>query len=140
MFCKLVRIGRDAELRKTPQGTPLISFPAAYDVGFGDNKKSQWIDCTLFGQKAENLAQHIQKGNQIVIYGTDLCVETWDKNDGSGTGHKLCCKFQDFDFVSAPRSDSSGTRQRSSNANGTQKSNLGKGMPSPDVFDDDIPF
>lgn len=39
MLTKLVRIGRDAELRVLPNGTQVLNFPAVYDVGYGDNKK-----------------------------------------------------------------------------------------------------
>ena len=133
MLTKLVRIGRDAELRNLSSGTSVLSFPAVYDIGYGDNKKSQWIDCIMFGQRAEKLAQYFSKGKQIVIYATDVCVETWDKKDGSGQGHKLCCRLQDFDFASS-QSDSP---QSSSNVQPTNKI-----QPAPimDDLDDDIPF
>ena len=48
MFSKLVRIGRDAEMKQTQSGSAMCRFSAAYDVGFGDNKRTQWIDVALF--------------------------------------------------------------------------------------------
>jgi single-stranded DNA-binding protein len=51
MFTELVRLGKDAEL-KTTQSGDLLSLYAAYDVGFGDKKKTQWIGLTLFGKRA----------------------------------------------------------------------------------------
>lgn len=41
------RLGRDVDTRYTTNGTPVASFTAANDVGFGDNKKTQWVKCTL---------------------------------------------------------------------------------------------
>ena len=105
MFTKLVRIGRDAELRVTPNGTQLLNFPCVYDVGFGENKHSQWLDVVLFGKRAESLAQHFKKGKQIVIYADDLQVETYQKNDGT-QGVKLKCKLVEFDFAGSNQNDS----------------------------------
>ena len=105
MFTKLVRIGRDAELRVTPNGTQLLNFPCVYDVGFGENKQAQWLDVVMFGKRAESLAQHFTKGKQIVIYADDLLVETYQKNDGS-QGVKLKCKLVEFDFAGSNQNDS----------------------------------
>lgn len=98
MLTKLVRIGRDAELRVLPNGTQVLNFPAVYDVGYGDNKKGQWIECAMFGKRAESLVQHFTKGKQIVIYADDVQVETYSKNDGT-QGVKLKCKLIEFDFA-----------------------------------------
>ena len=100
MLTKLVRIGRNAEIRHLPNGTAVMNFPAVYDIGFGDNKKAQWIDCAMFGDRVENVAAHIVKGKQIVIYADDVGIDVWDKADGSGQGFKLKCKLVSFDFVS----------------------------------------
>ena len=37
LFCKLIRLGTDAELRTIPSGTQLLQFSGVYDVGFGDS-------------------------------------------------------------------------------------------------------
>ena len=42
MFIELIRLGKDAELKQAVQ-TEILSLYAAYDVGFGDKKKTQWI-------------------------------------------------------------------------------------------------
>jgi len=107
MFNKLVRIGKDAELRQLENGTALVSFSAVYDVGYGQNKKAQWLDCAMFGDRANKVAQHLTKGKQIVIYADDLCINEWDKPDGS-KGFKLACKLVSFDFVS----DGNGPQQQ----------------------------
>lgn len=98
MLIELVNIGRDSELLYTQGGAPILKWPAAYDVGFGDNKKTQWIDCTLFGKKAEELASYLIKGKQIQISARDVRIETWQKNDGSGEGYKLCCTVDGVKF------------------------------------------
>jgi len=83
MFSKLLRIGRDAELRTTANGTSVCSIAGVYDVGFGDKKRPQWIDAVLWGKQSEALAPYLLKGNQVVIYADDLELETYTK------GHEL---------------------------------------------------
>lgn len=100
MLTKLVRIGRDAELKYLASGTAVMSFPAVYDIGFGDKKKGQWIECVMFGDRCTKVVEYMTKGKQIVIYADDVGIDEWDKPDGSGKGFKLKCKLVSFDFVS----------------------------------------
>ena len=68
MFNKLVRVGKNSELRSLPNGTPVLSFPAVYDIGFGQNKKAQWLDCTMFGDRATKVVDYILKGKIGIEY------------------------------------------------------------------------
>tara|TARA_R110000824_G_scaffold188319_2_gene369694 strand:- start:2834 stop:3346 length:513 start_codon:yes stop_codon:yes gene_type:complete len=99
MFAKLVRLGKDAELRSLNNGDKVASLAMVYDVGYGANKRSQWIDGTLWGKRAESLAPYLTKGSQIVLYADDIELETYPKNDGS-TGSKLKCRVNDVSLIS----------------------------------------
>ena len=85
---KLVRIGRDAELKWTPSGKAVIGLACVYDIGYGQNKKSQWIDIVIWDKQAEALAPYLLKGNQIVVTCDDVESEVYDKKEG-GQGYKL---------------------------------------------------
>jgi single-strand DNA-binding protein len=138
MFNKLVRIGKNSELRSLPNGTPVLSFPAVYDIGFGENKKAQWLDCTMFGDRATKVVDYILKGKQLVIYAEDVRIDEWDKPDGS-KGFKLACKLVSFDFVS----DGTGGQQKSPEQQEPQYQPPAQANPAQnmqDDFDDDIPF
>lgn len=148
MLTKLVRIGRGAELRVLPNGTQVLNFPAVYDVGYGDNKKGQWIECAMFGKRAESLAQHFTKGKQIVIYADDVQVETYNKNDGT-QGVKLKCKLIEFDFAGGQQQQQTGGFQQQPQQAPQQapQGTAGYGMSGPTPpqqppmeFDQDIPF
>ena len=65
MFIELIRLGKDAELKQAGQ-TEILSLYAAYDVGFGDKKKTQWIGLTMFGKRAAQVAGMMTKGTQIM--------------------------------------------------------------------------
>ena len=134
MFTKLVRIGRDAELKNTQSGTAVLKFPAVYDVGYGDNKEAQWLDVAMFGQRAEKLAQYFTKGNQIVIYADDLKVNVYQKNDGS-TGHSLQCKLVDFAFAGGSSQQQQRPAQQQAPQQQVQQPNFEN-----DASWDDVPF
>ena len=126
MFVKLVRIGKDAELKQSQSGKPFLNLSVVYDIGFGENKQSQWMSLVMFGQQAEKLAQHLTKGKQIVIRADELRTEVYqEKAYLKGT-------LLSVEFVS------SGKQESQQDAHNTQKSN-GYQKQSQDL-DDDLPF
>jgi single-strand DNA-binding protein len=98
MMTKLVRIGRDAELKTTNSGKSVIGLACVYDIGWGENKRGQWIDVSIWGKQAESLAPFLLKGKQIVISADDVELEIYKKNDGS-EGSKLKCRAINIDLV-----------------------------------------
>ena len=98
MFIKLCNLGRDTEVRFTQSGKPVATLACAYSIGYGDNKKAQWIEAALWGDKAEKLAQYLTKGTKILLTADDVELEQYQKNDGS-TGAKLRCRVIDIEFA-----------------------------------------
>jgi single-strand DNA-binding protein len=92
-------LGRDAEVRYTPKGDPVASLAMVYDVGFGDSKRGQWIDGTLWGKRAESLGPYLTKGTQVVLYADDVELEQFMKKDGT-PGAKLKCRVSDLSLIS----------------------------------------
>ena len=74
------RLGKDAELRTTQGGTKVAEFSIADEVGYGQNKKTQWLKCAMFGERAEKVAPYLTKGSLIEIHGTPQ-AEGWSKNN-----------------------------------------------------------
>jgi len=68
-FKELVRIGKDAQTRYTQGGKAVTGFSAAYDNGWGDNKQTVWLDCSIWGERGEKVASSLTKGTQIVVEG-----------------------------------------------------------------------
>ena len=75
------RIGKDAEVRFTNGGDPIASFSLASDVGFGDKKTTNWFNCSIWGKRAEGIALHLTKGQQVTVFGT-LTMREWTNKDG----------------------------------------------------------
>ena len=72
-------VGRDCELRVTQNGKSIASFSIAVTQGFGENKKTSWPICKMFGKMAEGLQSYIKKGDQITVSG-EYVTEEWEKD------------------------------------------------------------
>jgi single-strand DNA-binding protein len=118
MFTKLVRIGREVVLRQTPNGKSVCNLAVVYDVGWGENKKPQFLECALFDKRAETLAPMLEKGQQIVVTLDDIYVDAYVNKDGVSTP-KLTGRVIDVALVarsaatvnkqSAPRHEAQGS-------------------------------
>jgi len=81
------RLTRDPDLRTIPSGTPVCEFGIASDSGWGDHKKTCFIDLTVWGKQAEFLYKHFGKGDGIHIVGR-LDYDTWEDKNGGGKRSK----------------------------------------------------
>lgn len=87
------KVGTDAELRNTPSGKPVLNWKIVVDIGWGERKHSLWIECALWGTRAEKLAPHITKGKPITVYGT-FDLRTYQAKNGPGAS--ITCDVQDL--------------------------------------------
>jgi single-strand DNA-binding protein len=133
----LARIGKDAEVRYTPGGTPVANVSLAFTYGKkGDDGKrpTQWVDASLWGQRAESLAPYIKKGGQIVAYIEDVSIQTYVKGDGT-SATKMVARLVDLEFVSGGEQASSQPKPQPRPQAAPQSHSSGF-----DDMDDDIPF
>lgn len=132
----LARIGRDAEIRYTPGGAAVANVSLAFTYGKkGDDGKrpTQWVDASLWGQRAESLAPYIKKGSQIVAYLEDVSIQTFTKGDGT-QATKMVARLVDLEFVAGGEQASS---QPKLQARPVPQPSQNSGF---DDMDDDIPF
>ena len=86
-FNKIVvvgNLGRDPELRFTPQGTAVCSFTVATNERRKDKAGEQqdvttWFRVTVWGKQAETLQPYLTKGKQIFVEGR-LQTRQWEKD------------------------------------------------------------
>lgn len=100
------RLGADGELRTTQSGEKVLGFRVANDVGFGERKTTQWVDCSIWGRRAEALAQHLTKGKQVVVSG-EVTIREFEKRDGT-RGAGLSVRVAEIDFTGGPREGGEG--------------------------------
>jgi single-strand DNA-binding protein len=92
----VARLTRDPETRFLPDGKAVANFGIAFDVGFGDKKKTVFLDCAIWGKRAETFAKYVFKGHQVGLSGS-LDQDEWaDKATGI---KKTKVKMQVNDFT-----------------------------------------
>ena len=62
-------IGKDAVTRTTPNGEKVTGWSVAVEERNGQDKRSIWFDCTLWGKRGESLAQYLTKGGKVAVSG-----------------------------------------------------------------------
>ena len=72
-------LGKDAEIRFLPDGTPVAAFSVADSQG--RDKQTIWWNCSLFGKRAESLAPYLVKGGAVAVSGT-VTEREWTDKDG----------------------------------------------------------
>lgn len=141
-------LGRDPELRYTPQGNAVCNFSVATNEKRKDKAGdlqdvTTWFRITLWGKQAENASKYLTKGSPIYVEGR-LRVEEWTDRDG-GQRYTLEVQATDMQFISSgTRSDDSYSDNNSDDSNYEDRSTnsssnsgfSGQSTPS----DDDIPF
>lgn len=100
------RLGADGELRTTQSGEKVLGFRVANDVGFGDRKTTQWVDCSIWGRRAEALAPHLTKGKAVVVSG-EVTIREYEKRDGT-RGAGLSVRVNEIDFTGGGREGEGG--------------------------------
>lgn len=101
-------LGRDPELRYTPQGTPVCTFSIATNERRKDKTgemqdQTTWFRVTLWGRQAETASQYLTKGRPVYIEGR-LRVEEWTDRDGKPR-YTLEVHGTDMHFIGGGRSE-----------------------------------
>ena len=82
------RLGRDPEVRYTPDGTMVANFTMATDEQWKDKnsgertKKTEWHRIVTFAKLAEICGSYLSKGSLIYIEGR-LQTRSWEDKDGN---------------------------------------------------------
>lgn len=103
-------LGRDPELRYTPQGVAVCSFTMATNEKRRDKSGevqdiTTWFKVTLWRNQAENAAKYLTKGSPVYIEGR-LRIEEWTDRDNNNR-YTLDVQATDMQFIGS-RSDSMG--------------------------------
>ena len=73
---------RDMEVRQTKRGKDVGEFTIANNIGYGENQKTTFVKCTLFGTRVEALQKYLLKGARVLIEGT-LDINNVEDEDGN---------------------------------------------------------
>ena len=132
-------LGRDPEMRYTPNGQSVTSFSIAsnrkYTTAAGEQREeTEWFNVSAWGRHAELCNQYLTKGQQVYVEGR-LHSRTYETRDGQ-TRFVNEINLTDVQFLS--RGSDMGA-EASGYAPGPGPGGMGgEGPPMEDV--DDLPF
>jgi single-strand DNA-binding protein len=140
-------LGRDPELRYTPQGLAVCDFSMATNERKKDKSGEYqdvptWFRVTLWKNQAENASKYLKKGSPVYIEGR-LSMEEWTDREGNNR-QTLAVNATEMHFIgSGAKNENFGSDEDDApqfagpaNASGA----AGGSTSARAVVDDDIPF
>lgn len=131
----LARIGRDVEVRFTPNGEAVANIALAFTYRNKGEKATQWVEASLWGKRAESLAPYLRKGGLIAVTVDDVHIETYEGKNGTGT--KLVGRVSDVELAGGGQEADTAEKPKPAPTRTAQKPAASSGF---DDMDSDIPF
>ena len=148
VFTASGNVGNDFDLRFTANQKAIGTFNLPVKQGWGENEKTSWVTCKMFGERAQKMAQHITKGMKMTVTG-EFVLEQWQREGKDHSRPVIIVNSIDFGSpANNQNQQSNNSYQKGNNSyqqNSQQQSQHPNGnkppMGEPD-FDgfDDIPF
>ena len=154
---------RDPELRATGSGTQILRFGVAVNDRARNQQTGEWedrpnfVDCVVFGARADALSRILSKGSKVAIEGK-LRYSSWETQDGQRRS-KLEVVVDEVEFLSSRNQGGQPMQPAQAPApqpqyqqqGGYQQAAPAYNAPAPaqrpvqtppaaDVYDEDIPF
>jgi single-strand DNA-binding protein len=145
-------LGKDPEVKYTPQGTPVAKLTLATNERFKDKAgewqdRTEWHNVVLWQRLAEIAGEYLKKGGKVYIEGR-LQTRSWD--DKTSGQKKYMTEVVGSDLVllggRGEGGEGGGARGASSSSSGGSGNNFDQRMPEPEpvgsgpISDEDIPF
>ncbi|MCL2621130.1 MAG: single-stranded DNA-binding protein [Defluviitaleaceae bacterium] len=93
------RITKDFEVKTSDKGVDYAHFGFAVNEGFGNNKKTTYFDCAVFGAEAQRLFKaKARKGSLINVTGK-FSKEEYDYKEGGGKGVSLRLNILTWGYI-----------------------------------------
>jgi len=132
-------LGRDPEMRYTPNGQAVTSFSVAssrkYTTSTGEQKEeTEWFNVSAWGKLGETCNQYLTKGRQVYVEGR-LSSRSYEGRDGQ-TRFVNEIHLTDVQFLSRPQG--AGGDDSPYGFDGDDGGPGGESPPTDDV--DDLPF
>jgi single-strand DNA-binding protein len=140
------RLGRDAELKYTPSGTPVANFSLATDESFKDNtgqqqKRTEWHNIVAYKRLAEICGEYLTKGKQVYIEGSIRSRQWDDKNTGAKrTAYEIIAFRMQMLGSKADSERAAGAAPSRAASEEPEAPAPAEASPEPEITDEDIPF
>lgn len=142
------RLGKDPEIRSTPQGTTVAKFTVATDEKYNDREgnrqeRTEWHNIAAWGKLGEICGQYLRKGKLVYIEGS-IRTDSWDDKESGQKKYRTEIIARDMKMLDRRGDDGGGGGyERSGGGYSQSQSRGGAGKSAPaDVIEDDeeVPF
>jgi single-strand DNA-binding protein len=145
----LGHLGKDPEVKYTPQGTPLARFTLATNDRYKDKAgnwqdRTEWHNVVAWQRLAEIAGEYLKKGRQVYIEGR-LRTDSWEDKQSGEKKYKTEIVALDIVLLGgggAGKGEGEGSRNRGA----ASKDDMDQRAPEPaaahgtEITDEDIPF
>lgn len=135
---------RDPELRETGNGLQILSFGVAVNDRRKNQQTGQWedyanfVDCTMFGNRAASVARFLSKGAKVAIEGK-LRWSQWQAKDGTSRS-KLTVAVDEIEFLQRKEDGQRGMSAETAAAYRAMGVAPNQVAPAAPLYEDDVPF
>ncbi|MBI4164760.1 MAG: single-stranded DNA-binding protein [Acidobacteria bacterium] len=138
------RLGKDPELKYTPNGTPVAKFSLATDEVFKDQsgeqqRRTEWHNIVAWKRLAEICGEYLTKGKQVYIEGSIRSRQWEDQSGNKRTGYDIVAREMKM-LGSKADSERPAQDRPAAPAPSPQASSDQEGSPDSEITDEDIPF
>jgi single-strand DNA-binding protein len=144
------RLGRDPEVRSTPQGNSVAKFTVATDEKFTDRsgekqERTEWHNIVAWGKLGEICGQYLKKGKLVYLEGS-IRTDSWDDKESGQKKYRTEIIANTMKMLDRRGDEEGGGRSGGysggSGSGGGYQSRGPKSGPGPDMGpdDDDVPF
>jgi single-strand DNA-binding protein len=133
-------LGKDPELRTTPQGTSLARFSVATTSVWKDSsgakkEKTEWHDVVAWERLAQICGEYLHKGKQVYVEGS-LQTRSWEDQNGQKR-YKTEIKANNVVMLGSRDASRAGAGAGADAAPGPREVSE---VAEPPAYDDDVPF
>lgn len=138
---------RDPELRATAGGTQVLSFGVAVNDRRRNAQTGEWedypnfVDCTMFGNRAEAVGRFLAKGMKVAIEGK-LHYSSWER-DGQKRSKLEVMVRREGQTQAQPQQSLAETVPMQPRAQAAPQWNAQQAyaaVPQSEFYDEDVPF
>lgn len=138
------RLGKDPEVRSTPNGTSVAKFTLATDERYTDKsgekqERTEWHDVEAWDRLGEICGQYLRKGKLVYIEGSIRTDEWTDKESGQKRSKKKIVA-RDMKMLDRKGDEGSGGAGYSNQSRGTASSGRSSSAPDMIADDEEVPF
>jgi single-strand DNA-binding protein len=148
-------LGKDPELKYTPQGTAVAKFSMATNESYKDKQSGEWKERTewhnivVWQRMAEVAAEYLKKGSKAYIEGR-LTTRSWEDKESGQKRYMTEIVANDLVLLGGrqgegggegrARGAASGSSHFDQRSSGGNEDNFSQASNSLEITDEDIPF